>query len=138
MASWLARYQWPWLRWDLLAGLTTAAVVVHQAVAYLSLAGMPVQVGLYVALAPMLVYAPLGTSRPLSVSSTSTISILTASALAEAGAAADPGRALLATQLTRPVQPGGPAGDAYGLFWVMPAPGIWREWRQRTFRLAVG
>ena len=95
VASWLARYEWPWLRWDLLAGLTTAAVVVHQAVAYLSLAGMPVQVGLYVALAPMLVYAPLGTSRPLSVSSTSTISILTASVLAEAGAAADPGRALL-------------------------------------------
>ena len=70
-------------------------MVVHQAVAYLSLAGMPVQVGLYVALVPMLVYAPLGTSRPLSVSSTSTISILTASVLAEAGAAADPGRALL-------------------------------------------
>jgi SulP family sulfate permease len=93
VARWLLRYQRSWLRWDLLAGLTTAAVVIPQAVAYASLAGLPVQVGLYVALAPMLLYALLGSSRPLSVSSTSTISILTASALAEAGAAADPGRA---------------------------------------------
>jgi sulfate permease, SulP family len=38
-------------RRDLLAGLTTAAVVVPQAVAYASLAGLPVETGLYVALA---------------------------------------------------------------------------------------
>jgi sulfate permease, SulP family len=72
VARWLLRYQRSWLRWDLLAGLTTAAVVIPQAVAYASLAGLPVQVGLYVALAPMLLYAVLGSSRPLSVSSTST------------------------------------------------------------------
>jgi MFS superfamily sulfate permease-like transporter len=51
------RYQPPWLRWDLLAGLTTAAVVVPQAVAYASLAGLPVEVGLYVATVPMVAYA---------------------------------------------------------------------------------
>src|SRR5512132_2053134 len=99
VARWLLHYQRSWLRWDLLAGLTTAAVVIPQAVAYASLAGLPVQVGLYVALAPMLVYAALGSSRPLSVSSTSTISILTASALAEAGAASDPGRAAATASL---------------------------------------
>jgi SulP family sulfate permease len=88
-----ARYQPAWLRWDLLAGLTTAAVVVPQAVAYASLAGLPVQVGLYLATVPMVAYALVGSSRPLSVSSTSTISILTAGALADAGAAGDPGRA---------------------------------------------
>jgi MFS superfamily sulfate permease-like transporter len=93
MAGRLGSYQRAWLRWDLLAGLTTAAVVIPQAVAYASLAGLPVQVGLYVATVPMVAYALLGTSRPLSVSSTSTISILTAGALAEAGAAGDPGRA---------------------------------------------
>jgi sulfate permease, SulP family len=87
------RYQRAWLHWDLLAGLTTAAVVVPQAVAYASLAGLPVQTGLYVATVPMVAYALVGTSRPLSVSSTSTISILTAGALVEAGAADDPGRA---------------------------------------------
>jgi sulfate permease, SulP family len=93
MAGRLRRYRRAWLRWDLLAGLTSAAVVIPQAVAYASLAGLPVQVGLYVATVPMVAYALLGTSRPLSVSSTSTISILTAGALADAGAADDPGRA---------------------------------------------
>jgi sulfate permease, SulP family len=86
-------YQWAWLRFDVLAGVTTAAVVVPQAVAYASLAGLPVEVGLYVATVPMVAYALVGTSRPLSVSSTSTISILTAGALADAGAAGDPERA---------------------------------------------
>jgi SulP family sulfate permease len=88
-----------WVRWDLLAGLTTAAVVVPQAVAYASLAGLPVQMGLYVATVPMVAYALLGTSRPLSVSSTSTISILTAGALVGAGAAGDPGRAAATASL---------------------------------------
>ena len=46
-----------------------------------SIAGLPVQAGLYVALVPMFVYALLGTSRPLSVSTTSTIAILTAAEL---------------------------------------------------------
>ncbi len=87
------RYTRSWLRFDLLAGLTAAAVVIPQAVAYASLAGLPVQVGLYVATVPMVAYALLGTSRPLSVSSTSTISILTAGAIADAGAANDPARA---------------------------------------------
>src|SRR5829696_4123046 len=99
MAGWFLRYQPAWLRWDLLAGLTTAAVVVPQALAYASLAGLPVKVGLYVATVPMVVYALVGTSRPLSVSSTSTISILTAGALVDTGAADDPGRAVAAASL---------------------------------------
>jgi sulfate permease, SulP family len=80
--QWLPSYQRAWLPADLLAGLVAAAVVIPQAIAYASIAGLPVQVGLYVALAPMLVYALLGSSRPLSVSSTSTISLLVASSLA--------------------------------------------------------
>ena len=63
-------------------GLTTAAVVIPQAMAYAVIAGLTVEFGLYVALVPMLVYAILGTSRPLSVSCTSTIAILTAHQLA--------------------------------------------------------
>jgi high affinity sulfate transporter 1 len=83
------------LRGDLAAGVTTAAVVIPQAMAYATIAGLPVQAGLYVATVPMLVYALLGTSRPLSVSTTSTISALTAAAVAVA-AAGDPARALVA------------------------------------------
>jgi len=73
--EWLPSYQSGWLRLDLVAGLSAAAVVIPQAMAYATMAGLPIQVGLYVALAPMFVYALLGTSRRLSVSSTSAISI---------------------------------------------------------------
>jgi len=82
--SWLPHYQKTWLRWDVVAGLTAAAVVIPQSMAYATIAGLPVQAGLYVALVPMLLYALLGASRPLSVSTTSTISMLTAAALATA------------------------------------------------------
>jgi sulfate permease, SulP family len=57
--------------------------------AYASIAGLPVQAGLYVALVPMFVYALLGSSRPMSVSTTSTLAILTAAELARAVPVAD-------------------------------------------------
>jgi sulfate permease, SulP family len=74
-------YQREWLRPDLIAGLTAAAVVIPKAMAFATIAGLPVQVGLYTALVPMVVYALLGSSRPLSVSTTTTIAVLTGSAL---------------------------------------------------------
>lgn len=74
-------YQREWLRPDLIAGLTAAAVIIPKAMAFATIAGLPVQVGLYTALTPMVVYALLGTSRPLSVSTTTTIAVLTGSAL---------------------------------------------------------
>jgi high affinity sulfate transporter 1 len=88
--GWLPKYQRSWLRVDLLAGLIAAAVVIPQAMAYASIAGLPVQVGLYVCLVPMVVYAILGTSRPLSVSSTSTISMLVAAQLVKVVSSSDP------------------------------------------------
>ena len=65
---WLLNYDNTWLRPDIIAGLTTAAVVIPKAMAYATVAGLPVQVGLYTAFVPMILYAALGTSRPLSVS----------------------------------------------------------------------
>jgi high affinity sulfate transporter 1 len=56
-------------------------VVIPKAMAYATIAGLPVEVGLYTAFVPMVVYALLGTSRPLSVSTTTTIAILTAAEL---------------------------------------------------------
>jgi len=67
-----------------MAGLIAAAVVIPKAMAFATIAGLPVQVGLYTAFVPMVVYAVLGTSKPLSVSTTTTISILTAADLAKA------------------------------------------------------
>jgi len=63
------------------AGLTAAAVVIPKAMAYATIASLPVQVGLYTAIVPIVMYALLGTSRPLSVSTTTTIAILTGASL---------------------------------------------------------
>src|SRR6185436_4617062 len=80
-AWWLGGYRKAWLSQDVMAGLTSAAVVIPKAMAYATIAGLPPQVGLYTAFLPMVVYALLGTSRVLSVSTTTTIAILGASAL---------------------------------------------------------
>jgi sulfate permease, SulP family len=82
--TWLRQYPGQWLRADVTAGLIAAAVVIPKAMAFATIAGLPVQVGLYTAFVPMVVYALLGTSRPLSVSTTTTIAILAAASLGEA------------------------------------------------------
>ena len=66
MENWFISYRKEWLRPDVIAGLTTAAVVIPKAMAYATIAGLPVQVGLYTAFLPMVIYAVLGTSRVLS------------------------------------------------------------------------
>ena len=80
--EWVPGYRKEWLRFDLVAGLTAAALVIPKAMAYATIAGLPVQVGLYTALVPPVIYALLGTSRVLSVTTTTTISILVGSELA--------------------------------------------------------
>src|SRR5258705_9425889 len=87
---WLFKYQKEWLRCDLIAGLITAAVVIPKAMAFATIAGLPVQVGLYTVLVPMAIYAVIGTSRPLSVSTTTTLAILAAAELGHVAATGDP------------------------------------------------
>jgi len=94
--AWLRAYQKSWLRPDLVAGVTAAAVVVPKAMAYATIDGLPVQVGLYTVFVPMIVYALLGTSRPLSVSTTTTIAILAASELGRVAPNGDPADLLVA------------------------------------------
>jgi MFS superfamily sulfate permease-like transporter len=84
-------------RLDLVAGLTAAAVVLPKAMAYATVAGLPVEVGLYTAFVPMLIYALLGSSRVLSVSSTTTLGILTATQLGLVVPDADPAKLVTAT-----------------------------------------
>src|SRR6476659_5328506 len=87
----------PALRFDVVAGLTAAAVVLPKALAYATVAGLPVSVGLYTAFVPMLVYALLGTSRVLSVSSTTTLAILAGTQLGLAVPDGDPAKLITAT-----------------------------------------
>ena len=84
-------YERPWLRWDLLAGVTVAAYLVPQCMAYGVLAGLDPVVGLWAALPALALYALFGSSRQLSVGPESTCAIMTAITLAPL-AAGDPAR----------------------------------------------
>jgi SulP family sulfate permease len=85
------------LRFDVVAGLTAAAIVLPKAMAYATVAGLPVEVGLYTAFIPMVVYALLGSSRVLSVSSTTTLAILAGTQLGLAVPDGDPAKLITAT-----------------------------------------
>src|SRR5512143_1228324 len=87
----------PALRFDLIAGLTAAAVVLPKAMAYATVAGLPVAVGLYTAFIPMAIYALLGSSRVLSVSSTTTLAILAGTQLGLVVPDGDPAKLVTAT-----------------------------------------
>jgi sulfate permease, SulP family len=84
-------------RFDVVAGLTAAAVVLPKAMAYATVAGLPVAVGLYTAFTPAIIYALLGSSRVLSVTSTATLAILTGAELDLIVPDKDPGKLIAAT-----------------------------------------
>ena len=87
----LLNYQRGWLRGDVLAGVTVAAYLIPQVMAYATVAGLPAVAGLWAALVPLAVYAVLGSSRQLSVGPESTTALMTATALAPL-VAGDPAR----------------------------------------------
>ncbi len=60
---WLPRYERSWLSRDTIASVSVWALLVPQALAYSSIAGVPVQFGLYTAFAALLGYALFGTSK---------------------------------------------------------------------------
>lgn len=62
-----ARYERSWLKDDVTAALSVAAVALPVAIAYAQLTGVNAAVGLYSCVLPMLVYALFGTSRQLIV-----------------------------------------------------------------------
>jgi sulfate permease, SulP family len=74
----LAGYQRPWLRGDLMAGITVAAYLVPQVLAYSTIAGLPPVAGLWAIVPALAVYALLGSSRQLSVGPESTTALMTA------------------------------------------------------------
>lgn len=81
----LLRYDRSWLRGDLLAGITVAAYLIPQVMAYAEIIGLPPEVGLWAVVAPVILYAVLGTSRQLSVGPESTTALLTAAAILALG-----------------------------------------------------
>ena len=94
----LRHYRRSWLRYDVLAGVTVAAYLIPQVMAYAETAGLPPVVGLWATVGPLLVYAVLGSSRQLSIGPESTTALMTAAAVGPI-ALGDPARyaALAAT-----------------------------------------
>jgi high affinity sulfate transporter 1 len=75
------------LRSDVVAGAVVAALAVPQALGYASIAGAPVQVGLYAVPVALVAYAIFGSSRQLIIGPVSTVSVLSGSFLASFGVA---------------------------------------------------
>ncbi|MFF7486053.1 SulP family inorganic anion transporter [Streptomyces luteogriseus] len=94
----LLTYRRSWLRGDVLAGVTVAAYLVPQVMAYAGVAGLPPVAGLWAILPALALYALLGSSRLLSVGPESTTALMTATVVGPL-AAGDPARyaALAAT-----------------------------------------
>src|SRR5262245_24527480 len=79
----LAGYDRSWLRGDAVAGLTVWAVLVPEALAYASIAGVSPVVGLYAAPPALVLYAAFGSSRHLIVGPMSATAALSAAAVAD-------------------------------------------------------
>ncbi|WP_254769003.1 SulP family inorganic anion transporter [Salinilacihabitans rarus] len=79
MLEWLPRYDASWLRLDVVAGITVAASVIPEGLAYASLANLPPETGLYAGLLAVVAYLFFGTSRQVIVGPTSALAILLAS-----------------------------------------------------------
>ena len=77
----LLSYDRSWLRGDLIAGITVAAYLVPQVMAYAEIMGLPPVAGLWAVLAPMVIYAVLGDSRQLSIGPESTTALMTAAGI---------------------------------------------------------
>jgi high affinity sulfate transporter 1 len=71
--GWLPHYKRAWLVVDVMAGLSVWALLVPSALAYSSVAGVPVQYGLYTALAALLAYAVFGTSKQVVTGPSATV-----------------------------------------------------------------
>src|SRR3954462_8618981 len=75
-------YERGWLRGDLLAGVTVAAYLIPQVMAYATVAGLPPVAGLWAILPALALYALFGSSRQLSVGPESTTALMTATVVA--------------------------------------------------------
>ena len=77
----ISNYSSGFLKQDLFAGITVAALLIPQGMAYALIAGLPPIYGLYAALTPQIIYVLLGTSRQLAVGPVALDSLLVATGL---------------------------------------------------------
>src|SRR4051794_25441838 len=82
----LRGYQPAWLKSDIAAGLSVAAVSLPSAIAYPAIAGLPTEIGFYATIFSLVGYALLGPSRRLMVGPDTATCIMLAGVLATLGA----------------------------------------------------
>ena len=99
----LRGYHLAWLRTDLVAGVTVAAIAIPESLGYANIAGLPVQAGLYCALLPAVVFALVASSRQLVVgadSATAAIVAAGAGAIAASGSSQYTGAVAVLTMMS--------------------------------------
>lgn len=99
IAEWLPDYNKKFLGMDLVAGITLASFVLPESMAYATLAGLPVQTGIYCCMAGGLLYAIFTSSKHLAVGPTSAISLMVGTTIATM-TGGDPARWLAIAGLT--------------------------------------
>jgi SulP family sulfate permease len=88
--EWLPGYGRADLGSDLLAAVIVTIMLIPQSLAYALLAGLPVEMGLYASMLPLLAYAVFGTSRTLAVGPVAVVSLMSAAAAGQVAAAGGP------------------------------------------------
>jgi SulP family sulfate permease len=88
--DWSATYNRGTAADDLIAAAIVTIMLIPQSLAYALLAGLPVEVGLYASVAPLILYAVFGTSRTLAVGPVAVVSLMTAAAVGELAAQGTP------------------------------------------------
>jgi SulP family sulfate permease len=96
----LRSYQPAWLKSDLAAGLSVAAVSLPSAIAYPAIAGLPTEVGIYATIFSLVGYALLGASRKLMIGPDTATCIMLASVLTTLGATGADQRVALTVALS--------------------------------------
>ncbi len=79
LPDWIAGYDRRWLTADVIAGLTVAAILVPEGMAYAQVAGVAAEVAFYTIPPALVLYALFGSSRQLVVATSGAIAVLSAS-----------------------------------------------------------
>jgi high affinity sulfate transporter 1 len=96
----LRSYNRGWLRGDLIAGVTVAALIIPKNLGYAGIAGIPLQNGLYAAAVGAILYAIFGTCRQISMGPSSGLAAVAASAVLTAGITDEAGAAVFVAGIT--------------------------------------
>ena len=80
--KWLPNYDWKDIRFDVIAGIAVAGLVIPESMGIAGVAGVEPQHGLYAALIALFLYTIFGSGRRSAVNAVSAMALLTATAIA--------------------------------------------------------